>query len=79
MPANVRDMRSIVTGIYQVLSVQVHASCLLVLVLLVFRESIQNLGCPQDYERIDAAEHGGGTELDGRAERTAVFAIGMLY
>ena len=68
-----------ITDIYQVLSVQVHASCLLVLVLLVYRESIQNLGCLQDYERIDVAEHSGGTELDGRAERTAVFAICMLY
>jgi hypothetical protein len=68
-----------VTDIYQVLSVQVHASCLLVRVLLVCQGSIQNLGCLQDCERIDAAEHGGGTEFDGRAERTAVFAIGMIY
>ena len=68
-------MRSMVIDIYQVLSVQVHASCLLVPVLLVCRESIQNLGCLRDYERIDAGE---GTELDGRAERTVVFAIGML-
>ena len=68
-----------VTDIYQVLSVQVHASCLLVLVLLVCRESIQNLGCLQDCERIDAAEQSRGTELDGRAERTAVFAVDMLY
>ena len=68
-----------ITDIYQVLSVQVHASCLLVLVLPDCRESIQNLGCLQDCERIDAAEHGGGTELGGRAERAAVFAIGILY
>ena len=53
-------MRSMITDIYQVLSAQVHASCLLVLVLLVFLETIL-----QDYERIDAVEHGAGTELDG--------------